>query len=194
MSILARHPFAVAAVVAVIAVLAALLVPLPGQDGGSGAATGDSRAEDLNRPPSKPVSPPSASMSPAAEEQSATVDGLVRRPISMQGRSSLPGLSGTGGIRSLRPRVIRLSATSSEPIGVVGYFVPTSRDRPSGTARGVGRSWSLTTRVYGNPDYAQMFLQAGPSGATITCTITVDGTVTERRSSSGPYGQLFCQG
>ncbi len=193
MSILARHPFVVAAVLAVVAVVVAFLVPVPGQDAGGSSAAG-TRTERTPATATQDGRPtPSPSMSPAAEEQSATVDGVVRRPISVTGQA-LPGLSGSGGTRSLRPRVIRLTATSTEPIGVVGYFIPTSRDRSGGTAQGVGRSWSLTTRVYGSPDYAQMFLQAGPSGAAITCTITVDGKVTERRSSSGPYGQLFCQG
>lgn len=190
MDAIRRHPFVVVGILAGLALVAALLVPL----GGSGStATGDAAAgrEGVERPRlDRPT--PSPSMSAAAADPSAEPAGTAPRTIT--GVREPTGLSGSGGTLSIRARRITLSATSSEPIGVVGYLVPTSRDRSNGTATGVGTSWSLSTLVYGTPDYAQMFLQAGPSGATITCTITVDGKVTEQRSSSGPYGQLFCQG
>lgn len=189
MDLVRRHPLAVAAVVAALLVLVALVVPLPGSGGNENGSRADgaggSDGNVVTRPSAKP------SMTPAAKTSDGT-SGLVR-PQAVRGEEP-PGLSGSGGVLNIRAHRITLSARSSDPIGVVGYNIPTSRDRPSGTARGVGRSWSLTTRVYGRPDYAQMFLQAGPSGASITCTITVDGKVTERRASSGPYGQLFCQG
>jgi hypothetical protein len=174
-----------------LALLVALLVPL-GDDGDDRAA-GTAQPKDGVERPTLARPTPSPSMSAAADAQ-APSSALGDRPGSGTVTGSFSGLPGSGGAFSVRARRITLSATSSEPIGVVGYFVPTSRDRPSGTARGVGASWSMSTLVYGPPDYAQMFLQAGPSGATITCTITVDGKVTEQRSSAGPYGQLFCQG
>ncbi|WP_286689799.1 MULTISPECIES: hypothetical protein [unclassified Aeromicrobium] len=190
MDAIRRHPFVVVGFLAGLALLAALLVPM----GGSGAGGRDAAAADdqgVERPGlSRPT--PSPSMSAAASDPDAEPKGLA--PRSVTGLQEPAGLPGSGGTFSVRARRITLSATSSEPIGVVGYLVPTSRDRPSGTATGVGTSWSMSTLVYGRPDYAQMFMQAGPSGATITCTITVDGRVTEQRSSAGPYGQLFCQG
>lgn len=189
MDALRRHPIPIALAVAALAVLVALFVPVPGGSGsGDDSAGGPTPGATLA--PRTPSPAPSASMTPAADD--AEAGGLVRTPLTVQ--ADPPGLSGSGGSFSIRTHRITLSARSSEPIGVVGYLIPTSKERSSGTARGVGRSWSLSTVVYGRPDYAQMFLQAGPTGASITCTITVDGKVTEQRSSSGPYGQLFCQG
>lgn len=189
MDLVRRHPLGVAAAVAALLVLVALVVPLPGSHGdgpgGSGAAGAGRQTTAVPTPTTSP------SMTAAAGSADGP-SGLVRPPAM---RAQEPaGLSGSGGVLSIRARRITLAARSSEPIGVVGYNIPTSRERPSGTAKGVGRSWTLSTRVYGRPDYAQMFMQAGPSGASITCTITVDGKVTEQRTSSGPYGQLFCQG
>ncbi|WP_311210189.1 MULTISPECIES: hypothetical protein [unclassified Aeromicrobium] len=190
MELVRRHPVAAAAVVAALLVLVALVVPLPGGSGdgpagGPGAAGPDGGTPTVPRPTSSP------SMTTAAEAADAT-SGLVRPSVV---RAEEPtGLSGSGGVLNVRAHRITLSVRSSDPIGVVGYNIPTSRDRPSGVVRGVGRSWSLSTRVYGRPDYAQMFLQAGPASVSMTCTITVDGKVTEQRTTTGPYGQLFCQG
>ena len=60
--------------------------------------------------------------------------------------------------------------------------------------KNAGLSWSLNSTVYGSPDYAQVFLQSGARGYPITCTIIVDGHITEQRSTEGPYGQMVCQG
>lgn len=105
-----------------------------------------------------------------------------------------PGLRGTGGTKNLPKQRITLTMRSTAPIGTIGYVVPTSLDRSYGVVEDVGTSWSLSTIGYGNPDYAQLFAQSGPTGAAITCTVTVNGIVTESRSTDGPYSQLFCQG
>jgi hypothetical protein len=105
-----------------------------------------------------------------------------------------PGLGGDGGGVDIPRFALRVTVTSSEAIRTVGLQVPTSDSHKSRVYQGVGTSWSVQTRVYGKPDYARVFLQAGPSGAAITCVITVDGRVTERRSTSGPYGATMCQG
>lgn len=110
------------------------------------------------------------------------------------GLNSLPGLEGSGGTNGLPRHRVTITMTSSAPIGGVGYIVPTSLNDYYGIAKDVGRSWSLSTVVYGDPDYAQAFSQASARGNPITCTITVDGRVTDRRSTEGPYGQMFCQG
>ncbi|MDQ6523585.1 hypothetical protein RB608_08250 [Nocardioides sp. LHD-245] len=107
---------------------------------------------------------------------------------------SMPGLTGKGGSASLPKIRVRLEVFSKSPIGIVGYQVPTSLTDPSGTVKGVGTRWSLTTIAYGNPDYARLFFGAGPSGTPVTCVITINGKVTERRSTEGPYGQTMCQG
>lgn len=186
MDLVRRHPLAVATAVAALLVLVALVVPLPGNGGDGSGSRPDGAGSADGSVPTRPSAAPS--MTPAAESASSLV-----RPPAVRGQEPA-GLSGSGGVLNVRAHRITLSVRSSDPIGVIGYNIPTSRDRPSGVARGVGRSWSLSTRVYGRPDYAQMFLQAGPASVSMTCTITVDGKVTEQRTTTGPYGQLFCQG
>lgn len=110
------------------------------------------------------------------------------------GAADLKGLDGKGGILGLPKERIVLTMTSAEPIAYVGYVVPTSLDHQTGTVRNPGTSWSLSTVGYGPPDHAQLFSLAGPTGVPVTCTITVNGKVTETRTTSGPYDQLFCQG
>ncbi|MFL6157719.1 MAG: hypothetical protein ACJ72D_16615 [Marmoricola sp.] len=110
------------------------------------------------------------------------------------GSLSAPGLQGGSVYKNLPRHKIVMRVTSDAPIGTVGYVVPTSLNESSGIVRNIGKSWSLTTTAYGDPDYAELFMQAGTRGFPITCTITVDGRVTEHRSTEGPYGQLICQG
>lgn len=107
---------------------------------------------------------------------------------------SLPGLSGGSLYKYLPKHSITLRVTSQAPIGTVGYVMPTSLKESSGVVKNAGTSWSISSTVYGNPDYAQIFVQAGARGFPITCTIVVDGAVTEQRSTEGPYGQMVCQG
>ncbi|MCW2781185.1 MAG: hypothetical protein JWR35_1634 [Marmoricola sp.] len=89
-----------------------------------------------------------------------------------------------------------LTVTSPGAIGTVGYLIPTTQERPKayGVAKNVGKSWSLSTEVYSYGPYADIFLQAGPLGLPITCTITVDGKVTDRKTSTGPYSRMLCMG
>jgi hypothetical protein len=110
------------------------------------------------------------------------------------GTLNMPGLQGGSLYKYLPKHRVMMRVTSEAPIGTVGYIVPTSLKNSTGTVKNVGGSWSLTTFAYGQPDYAQLFMQAGARGYPITCTITVDGHVTEHRSTQGPYGQLICQG
>jgi hypothetical protein len=140
------------------------------------AGPGDSA---LNRPTGTP-----GDASPAGGNPSFPGAGVL----------DLKGLDGKGGIVGLPKQKIVLSMTSAAPIAYVGYIVPTSLDNSTGTVTSPGTSWSLTTIGYGPPDYAQLFSLAGPAGVPVTCTITVNGKVTETRTTSGPYDQLFCQG
>jgi len=110
------------------------------------------------------------------------------------GDLNMPGFQGGSVYKFLPKHQITLRVTSEAPIGTVGYIVPTSLRNSSGIVKNVKNSWSLTTTAYGDPDYAQLYLQAGARGYPITCTILVDGRVAERRSTEGPYGQMVCQG
>ncbi|HEX4191037.1 MAG TPA: hypothetical protein VHZ06_08590 [Marmoricola sp.] len=111
-----------------------------------------------------------------------------------KGTLNAAGLQGGSVYKYLPKHQVVMRVVSDAPIGTVGYVVPTSLNHSSGIVKNVANSWSLTTTAYGNPDYAQIYLQAGSRGFPITCTITVDGKVTEQRSTQGPYGELICQG
>ena len=124
-----------------------------------------------------------------SSEASPPVEGELSGGLSAQ---QLYGLAGEGGITTLPKHSISLLVTSSEPISYVGYQIPTSPDKFYGVNKNVGKSWSLLTFGYGPPDYAQIFSAAGARG-TVTCTITIDGKVTERLSTDGPNSRLFCQ-
>lgn len=110
------------------------------------------------------------------------------------GPLDLPGMQGRGFSVSLPKVPIVLRVTSSAPIGTVGYLVPTSPNKNYGVVKHVGTSWILRTYGYGKPDYARVFVQSGPTGAVITCTVEAKGRVTDQRSTSGPYGRTMCQG
>ncbi|MET0929589.1 MAG: hypothetical protein ABWX74_08720 [Aeromicrobium sp.] len=139
---------------------------------------------------------PTPEASPAATVEDRVGD--ARAPDGSLGTGPAPvpaeGLQGGGGTKDLPKQRITLTMTSTAPIGVIGYVVPTSLDDSHGVTEDVGTSWSLSTIGYGRPDYAQLFAQSGPTGAVITCTIAVNGRTTESRSTDGPYSQLFCQG
>ncbi len=167
----------------------------------------DNGADATGVPPEPSLTPltelPSAtpSASPSAKPGSgipkgASAAGFAGFGSGIKGGSSMnmPGLQGGSYYKYLPKHRLDLSVTSEAPIGVVGYVIPTSLRSTSGTAKNVGTSWHLSTTVYGSPDYAQLFMQAGAAGYPLTCTIKVDGKVTERRSTEGPYGQLVCQG
>ena len=110
------------------------------------------------------------------------------------GTVKLPGLQGGTMSKNFPRHQLNLLVTSEGQIGTVGWFIPTSLRKSYGVAKDVKHEWDLSTVVYGDPDYARIWLQAGARGFPITCTITVDGVVTEHRSTEGPYGQLLCQG
>jgi hypothetical protein len=104
------------------------------------------------------------------------------------------GLRGHSWARSIPRHDVVLTLRSSHKLPFVIYNIPTSRDHPGGQSTDLGNTWSLSTTVYGKPDYAQLFTRAGPMGYPITCKITVDGRVTAEVTSGGPYGKIFCQG
>ncbi|MCX6400792.1 MAG: hypothetical protein NTX33_12805 [Propionibacteriales bacterium] len=112
----------------------------------------------------------------------------------LAGLGAQPGISGDSDIFSLPKHTITIRLTAPQALGLVAYVIPTSTNHSQGSHVESGRTWSLTTTVYGNPDYAVVYLQAGAGGQPETCEITVDGRVTERRSTDGPYSTMWCQG
>ncbi|WP_370290627.1 hypothetical protein [Nocardioides sp.] len=192
-----RRPFyAVGAVAAVLLAAMVAFVVLPGDDdvsanqkplpdpSGSGSITDPYVIRD----------DPQAGASGSTTATSGRGAGTADNPFANLPGYDPDGLGGTGGSKFAVPHRLVLRVSSSAPIPVVGYQVPTSTDKPTGTVRDVGREWSLATIVYGKPDYARLFVQAGPTGAGITCTVTVDGKVRDQRTTQGPYGLIMCQG
>lgn len=181
-----KRNIAIAAVIAVlvIAYVWSLVRTLNGDDL---AAYKGPRSEPL---PSVTLPVPTGSPTTADTEQ-------VEQALTAGGSSAtfpLAGLQGGGTYWHLPRHQLKLTVTSSAPVGTVGYLVPTSTNDYYGVVHDVGQSWSLSTTVYGDPAYARLFIQAGLRGTPVTCTISVDGKVVERRSTEGPYGQMMCQG
>lgn len=147
-----------------------------------------------------PTTSPSASPSTAAQVQAAAQKAFDQLGHGFSsggfagGDLTLPGFQGGSIYQYLPKHHLTLSARSEAPIGTVGYLIPTSLRKSSGIVKKVQNSWGLSTTVYGDPDYAQIFVQAGARGYPIICTISVDGHVTEHRATEGPYGRMICQG
>jgi len=166
----------------------------PGIAVGLPTPTGKPTVKDLPTPTGSAVPTTAAEVQRAAQRAFDEFGkGLTGGPGG-SGTFNMPGMQGGSIYKYLPKHVVTMRITSEAPIGTVGYVVPTSLRNSSGVVKNVQNSWSLTTTAYGDPDYAQLFMQAGARGFPITCTITVDGRVTERRSTEGPYGQMICQG
>lgn len=167
----------------------------PGVAVGLPSPTADPTSGALPTPTASPEPTTAAEVQRAAQRAFAEFGrGLSGSGGLTSGEFSMPGLQGGSIYKYLPKHVVTMRITSEAPIGTIGYVVPTSLRHSSGVVKNVKNSWSLTTTAYGDPDYAQLFMQAGARGFPITCTITVDGKVTERRSTEGPYGQMICQG
>ena len=109
------------------------------------------------------------------------------------GNFNVPGYQG-GSLYKFAPKHrITLQVTGDYPIGTIGWALLYTDGPTSGTVKNAGRSWSMSRTVYGEPDYARLFFASGAQGK-VRCRITVDGKVTEERSTEGPYAQMMCQG
>lgn len=160
---------------------------------------------DTSPPPAlaQPGSPAVGTSTPAPSPSAGTSGSSSGSASGVPGglsASTLPRITytapGPGGFTLAPPQgyPIVLRVTSAAPIVRVGYLMPTSHESPSGDIRHVGRSWQLTSTVYGSPAYAAIFVQAGRDGTPITCTVTVNGTVTDSRTTKGAYGRQVCLG
>lgn len=182
-----------AAGVSGLAVLA-VIVLVWGVFGGAGGSSGALGPTPLATPTATPRQALTGVPTPApATPTDAPALAPPGGPASV-GTSAYQGLRGHSRSESIPQHHLVLSLRSSHKLPFVIYNIPTSRDHPGGQSVDLGTTWSLSTTVYGKPDYAQLFTRAGPQGYPITCTITVDGRVTAQLTSGGPYGKIFCQG
>lgn len=143
-----------------------------------------------------PLPTPSPVLSPSgpAASKSAAAKGIAfgTAPIPQYTLS----LAGGPGFTIVPAKTYNLvmAASSSQAISRVGYLAPTSPDASYGDVYGVGRSWSVSTTVTGRPYYAAVFIQANAAGTPITCTISINGSVVDSRTTRGAYGRQVCVG
>ncbi|KRA31212.1 hypothetical protein ASD81_17250 [Nocardioides sp. Root614] len=104
------------------------------------------------------------------------------------------GIRGNGASYSAEKHEVTIRWRARHPLGLVAYIVPTSTNNSQGSHVENSNSWSMSTVAFGNPDYAVAFVQARADGQPVTCEILIDGRVTDRRSTVGPYGSVWCQG
>lgn len=169
----------------------------------------------LNRPQptdssaSDPTGRPSASASPSesaaperrrkrpraeAASEAATVDPGALEGLGLPPGMQPPGLGGSGSAKSLPRADLVIRITSAQPVHHVSYIIPTSDREQYGKDTSAGRTWTYRTKVWGRPDYAAVFVRGLYPGVEVTCVITVDGRVTERRTIIGPHSAMWCQG
>ncbi len=130
---------------------------------------------------------PSASPSPSGTSTSLTGDP-VQALRDVFPDNPLNHLRGPG------VHQLVLNVSSSGPIGVLGYLVPTGLSAPYGSVRTHPRHWSSSQQAIGKGYLAAVFVQTGRDGTPITCSVSVDGKVTNTATTSGPYGRAVCLG
>ncbi|WP_408898283.1 hypothetical protein ACJ5H2_04040 [Nocardioides sp. R1-1] len=141
-----------------------------------------------------PTDVPSPQDPTTAASPTATSTGAGLFSGHLSGLGVPPGLQGAGDYSQLPKHSLTVRISTKGQLGTVAWIIPTSVENHEGTAVVRGGSWSLTTTVYGNPNYAVVFAQQGRVEEPVTCTITVDGKVTERRSTQGAYSAMWCEG
>jgi hypothetical protein len=157
-----------------------------------GGATGS--GTDGNAPLAMPTTTPDRLLTGVPDPTGKRQTGS-RAAVGTTARPALElGFGGYAAAQSMPRHRVVLSLRSTHRLPFVVYNVPTSRDHRSGELKDLGSTWSIATTAYGDPDYAQMYTWAGPEGYPITCTITVDGRVTARHTTTGAWGTLYCQG
>ena len=180
--------FILFASVIVIVIVGSFLFLRPGSP--ESAVDPDTGAKDEQTLPTDvPSAEPSAS---ATASGTADATGLFGGHTG--GLGVPPGLQGAGDYSQLPKHHLTVTMSTKGVLGTVAWIIPTSVENHEGTAVVRSGSWSLSTTVYGNPDYAVVFAQQGRVDQPTTCVITVDGRVTERRSTKGAYSAMWCEG
>jgi len=171
-----------------------VLVVLRGVLSGPGhASTDPTLGPSLAVPTTTPTGIPNALSSPSAVPTS-TSD--VMQALAAAGSAEAKGeLFGAGGsAKGLTPHHVVIAAQSDGPLMAVGWWIPLADGVREGSDTSGSRSFSHGDRTYGDSDLARILAYGGPYSKTTTCTVTVDGKVTDRQSAKGPYAKVFCQG
>lgn len=181
--------FVLIAIASVIVIVGSFLFLRPGSP--ESAIDPNSRARDDRTVPTDVPSPEEPATSATA---SPIGDGTGLFGGHTGGLGVPPGLQGAGDYSQLPKHKLTVTMSTAGVLGTVAWIIPTSVENHEGTAVVRGSTWSLTTTVYGNPNYAVVFAQQGRVDQPVNCTITVDGRVTERRSTKGAYSAMWCEG
>lgn len=89
---------------------------------------------------------------------------------------------------------VSVEVSSSQPIKIVGYLVPTGLSSPYATVHPNTRSFAVSQQALGGGYLAAVFVQSDERGAPITCRVVVDGKVTNAETAHGSYGRAVCLG
>lgn len=144
--------------------------------------------------PTDSLAPVTPSAAPSSSGARRSAGSLLPESLSLPKYTINPREPGGFTIAPIPEHTLVLSARSAGRIVRVGYIAPTSKDHPVGDVKVPGNSWSLTTTVTGKPYYAAIFVQSGPSGTPITCTVSLDGQVLDSKTTTGPYSRQVCVG
>jgi hypothetical protein len=109
--------------------------------------------------------------------------------------TSVPGVTlgaGGGGLTITGTHTLVVKVHSSAPISTIGYLAPTSPDIAYGTVKNISTNWTVHTTVSGSPKYAIIWIYAGKSGAPVTCSLTIDGELRVKKTTTGAYGRQVC--
>lgn len=150
--------------------------------------------------PAPDVAPPAVAAPPPGPSGTGARTGPVPgaaaatdQPVLQQLRAAFPDNPlnhlGRAGVHT-----VVVQATSAQPIPIVGWLVPTGMSNTYGSRRDVGVHFALTQRALGPGYLAAVFIQAGKAGVPVTCTVLVDGKVTNTATTSGAYGRTVCLG
>jgi len=90
--------------------------------------------------------------------------------------------------------VVTVEVDSLTHIPFVGYLVPTGLGSAYDTIKPRGSHWSMSEKALGKGYLAAIFIQSGKTGVPVTCTVLVDGKVTNTETTAGSYGRSVCLG
>jgi hypothetical protein len=140
-----------------------------------------------------PAASPSVTNAFPSPSASPTRAGKTKYVVPGGGPTITLGANGGNGMKiNNNQHHLVAHVTSSEPIYAVGWLIPTSLNSSYGKNMHPGATFTLDTTVTGRPYYSLLWVYAGKSGAAVTCTISIDGTVKSRKTTEGAYGRQVC--
>lgn len=164
-----------------------------GLSGGSGTPSADPTLDgpSLATPTTSPTDRLTVLPTPSAVPTS--VKGVLQG-LSATGTGAFGTSFGSGSSKSLPRHHIVLAARSDGDMMAVGWWIPLADGQRQAGKTDPGREFEHADYTYGDADLGRILAYGGPTSRKTSCTVTVDGKVTEHQSARGPYAQVFCQG